>query len=601
MALAETAELAVKLSLGGNFVSQMGKVNRSLKTFDKESSRAYRAGQQIGTGIKRGAAIAAGGVALLASQVALGLDSLVELESQTAQTNAVIKSTGGVAGITATEVGRLAEKYESLNATIGDEVIREGQNLLLTFTNIRKKAFEPALQAALDMNTAMGKGPEGLTSTVRILGKALNDPTKGLSALSRVGITFSKEQAKRIKGLQEEGKLYEAQTLILGELEKRFGGSFLAGGSTTAGKVAKFQDAIDDLQRSLATALLPTVGNLADAFSDLLQDKDVIRATEDLGREIGKLFSKDNIKAGAKAIGDVFSLIRDAAPAIKSALGTVGTVLSTAFKAFTSLPPEVQQLLIGGLAVNKLTGGLITNIAGGIFGALKLMTVQAGVVNVNGGIVNGGGKGLPAGGPKGGGGGAAGAVGNVVKVAGVVGLAVGLGALAVEVSGLRSDEHQIGGQTVRATNNVAKRIEQTKANIAALTERAANGDQVAQRQLAEQRTVLANLLGKTSELITQSDRTKDDTVAAQNRTRDAAIETKRETNRSGGVIAATTRQGSASVVNAIYANRPIITTIVNVSATTVEKTTIVNKRYGSSGGSRNEDSDGSGTLGNGGR
>jgi hypothetical protein len=51
MAFAETANLAVKLTLGGNFNSQMAKASRSLKTFDKDASRAYKAGQQIGTGI----------------------------------------------------------------------------------------------------------------------------------------------------------------------------------------------------------------------------------------------------------------------------------------------------------------------------------------------------------------------------------------------------------------------------------------------------------------------------------------------------------------------------------------------------------------------
>jgi hypothetical protein len=281
-----------------------------------------------------------------------------------------------------------------MNATIGDEFIRAGQNMLLTFTNIRGKAFEPTLAAILDMNTALGGGPEGLTRVAIQVGKALNDPATGLTALRRVGVTFSAQQVKRIKALQKEGKLYEAQKIILAELNKEFGGSFLAGGGTTAGKVAKFTDSIEDLQRALATALLPAVGNIADALSDLLADPQIIQGAKDLGEEIGKLFSAENVKAGAKVVGDVIRSIRDAAPTIGRGLGAAATAIGAVLNAFSKLPPEVQNLAIGALAVNKLTGGLITNIAGGLLSGLR--TIIAGNVTVVGKTVVGPG-GLPGG------------------------------------------------------------------------------------------------------------------------------------------------------------------------------------------------------------
>jgi len=440
MAFAETANLAVKLTLGGNFNSQLAKTRAGLRGFDKDASRAYKAGGQIGTGIKRSAVIAAAGVGALVSQIGFGLDSLIQLESATAQTNAVIKSTGGVAAQTSDDVRRLAEQYESLNATIDDKVIQSGQNLLLTFTNIRGKAFEPTLAAALDMNQALGGGPEGLQSVMMKLGKAMNSPAEGFTALKRSGVLFNKEQQAILKGSdnldKKELKVYNAlkkrnkaeaerykqgvlrvkleaaQALILKELGVEFGGSFAKAGDTTAGSVAKFGDAIEDLQKSLATALLPTVRNIADSLTELLADPAVIRGAKDLGASIGELFSKDNIKSGIGAI-------KSAMEAIRSIAGPVADVIRTAVGAFTSLPPDIQKLLVAGFAVNKLTGGLVTNIAGGIFGALKAMTVQAGVVNVTGGIVNGGG--LP-----GGLGGAAGGLGGAAAGAGI-GAAAGLG------------------------------------------------------------------------------------------------------------------------------------------------------------------------------
>ena len=227
MALAETAKLIVDLSLKGNFASSLAANQKALKGFDaavdRTGNRAYRAGTQIGTGIKTGALLAAGAIGLLATQVGLGLRSLSELESITTQTNAALKSTKGAAGETAQSIRDLAEKYESLNATIDDKVIQSGENLLLTFTNIRKQAFEPALQAALDMNTALGRGESGLQGTIQQLGVALNDPIRGLTRLQRAGITFTKTQKAQIEAAVEAGDTFKAQGIILAELNKRFG------------------------------------------------------------------------------------------------------------------------------------------------------------------------------------------------------------------------------------------------------------------------------------------------------------------------------------------------------------------------------------------
>lgn len=648
MALSETAKLVVDLSLKGNFVGQIGKASKGLDTFDRKATRAYRAGQQIGTGIKNGAVVAAAGIGILASQVALGLRSLVDLEKATAQTGAVIKSTGGVAGVTGAEVTRLAEKFEGLNAQVGDEFIRAGQNMLLTFTNIRGKAFEPALEAVLNLNTAMGKGPEGLTKTAILVGKALNDPAKGLTALTRVGVAFDKKQIARIKSLQKEGKLYEAQQIILKELGKEFGGSFAAQGDTAAGKVAKFNDSIDDLQRSLATALLPAVGNVADALTELLADPELQKGVEDLGKEIGKLFSKGNIKAGAKALGDAFQAIKSAAPAIKSALGTVGSVLKGAFDAFNSLPAPVQQLLIGGAVANKLTGGLVTNIAGGIFGALKAMTVQAGVVNVMGASVGGGG--VPGAAGKG--------LSGAAKMF-LVGEAIGLALLVNEV---RTGISEQNTEIARGLSNTTKAFLDSKPDAAAITSALAGVNQgitdlqsnplnaivqgdalielrkmraaliaqqiatgtgvtpndredrkpvaevIDQLRIAQAKNI-ERLKAETKLVALQVDRKGERTVESVNDNKTtvaaamaaAATTTSSQTRTSGVVNAQATRSGSASVVGAIYANRPIISTTVNVNATTVTKTYTVKERYGPSGGSRNQNSTGSGTIGNGGR
>ena len=339
MALADTANLIVNLSLKGNFANQLSKTQRSLNTFDRRldrsETRAFRFGQQIGTGIRRSAALAAGGLAFLALNVEQGLDSLVKLEAQTEATNAAIKSTKGVAGITATAVRKMAEEFESINALFGDEIIQSAENMLLAFTNIRRKAFKPALQAVLDLNAGMGRGPEGLITTAKTLGIALNDPTKGLGRLSKAGVTFTAAQIKRIKALQKEGKLYQAQAIILKEVEKRFGGRFAAFGGKAARDVANFKDAIEDLQRALSSALLPTLGNVATALSKTLRDPAVIKSVEEFGKSLAEFVSPQNLAKAGETISGVIQSIREAIPTIKSGLGAAATVIGTVLTAFS--------------------------------------------------------------------------------------------------------------------------------------------------------------------------------------------------------------------------------------------------------------------------
>jgi hypothetical protein len=372
MAISETARLIASLELKDLFTKQVDSASKSLgkldKSLDSSQSRAYKAGTQIGTGIKRGAAIAVAGIGLLATQVALGVKSLEDVEKVTAQTNAALKSTHDVSKQTADGIRAMSNEFENLNATIDDTVIQAGANVLLTFTNIREKAFKPTLQAALDLSTAMG---QDLQSSVVQIGKALSDPIKGLTSLTRVGVTFTAAQKAQIKELVKSNDLYGAQKIILSELNKEFGGSFLAQGNTTAGKIAKVKDAIDDLQRALATALLPALGKIADATSKFLTRPEVVAGVQKLGQQIAGLFSDENLAQGAKVLEGLFQTAKDLAPAIEASAKATFTLVQAAVGLFKSLPPEIQSLAVGAFAINKLTGGLVTNIAGGVLDLIK--------------------------------------------------------------------------------------------------------------------------------------------------------------------------------------------------------------------------------------
>jgi len=183
----------------------------------------------------------------------------MESQAVQAQTEAALKSTGGAAKITANEVSNLATKI-AMKSGIDDEAIQSGENLLLTFTNIRNEAgrgndiFNQSTQILTDMSVAMGTD---VSSQALVLGKAMNDPVRGVSALTRVGVTFTEGQKESIKSMVEMGNTAGAQKIILGELTKEFGGSADAAGKTMAGQMNIAKVAIGNLSEDIGAKLLP--------------------------------------------------------------------------------------------------------------------------------------------------------------------------------------------------------------------------------------------------------------------------------------------------------------------------------------------------------
>jgi hypothetical protein len=204
------------------------------------------------------AAGALGGLAIVAK---IGFGELAEGQKVAAQTEAALKSTGSAAGITGDQIGDLATSISNM-AGIDDEAIQSGENLLLTFTNIRNEVgqgndiFNQATLAITDMSVALG---QDMKSSAIQLGKALNDPIKGVTALSRVGVSFTAQQKEQIKAMVDAGNTMGAQKLILGELNREFAGSAKAAGETLPGQLAKARVQFENMAGSLVEALLPAL------------------------------------------------------------------------------------------------------------------------------------------------------------------------------------------------------------------------------------------------------------------------------------------------------------------------------------------------------
>lgn len=206
--------------------------------------------------------IAAVGIAAGAAAAVVGLTKLngfiqesVELagvqEQAEAKLKAVLEATGGAAGLTADQLKEVAGQLQAIT-TYGDETTISAMAVLATFKEIKGDNFKAATRAAQDMAAVMGTD---LESNIVQIGKALNDPIKGLTALSRVGVSFTEQQKQQIAALQEAGDIMGAQKIILQELKSEFGGAAEAMRGTFTGSLEAVKNAYGDLKEEVGFAI----------------------------------------------------------------------------------------------------------------------------------------------------------------------------------------------------------------------------------------------------------------------------------------------------------------------------------------------------------
>jgi hypothetical protein len=235
------------------------------KTLGRTLGQSDRKFKGLGTtALKVGSIIGAAFAGLaIGGFLKAAIDEARDAQKVSRQTAAVIKATGGVAKVTAKDVDRLSN---SLMRKVGvdDEVIATGLNMMLTFRGVRNEAgkgndiFNQSAAAALDMTAAMNKGvitQEGLQSSTIRLGRALNDPIKGMTALTRVGVTFTQKQKDQVKALVEAGDKMGAQKVILAELKSEFGGAAAA----AADPWQRFSVLMGNIKERIGLILLPAL------------------------------------------------------------------------------------------------------------------------------------------------------------------------------------------------------------------------------------------------------------------------------------------------------------------------------------------------------
>lgn len=238
----------------------------------KKLKSAGSAMQGVGA---RMAGIGAGmSAAITAPFIALGahlLQGSQDAAHAAGQVNAALESMGGASGKTADELSKTAESLRNLTGIDDDEILTKVTSNLLTFGNVAGTVFDRAQVAALDLATRMGGDLQAATLTI---GKALNDPVKGLTALGRAGIQFTAQQKEQIKQMVAVGDAAGAQSIMLAELEKQFGGAAKAAGDADAWKPLKtalmdLEGAFEPIVRDVIAPLIAKAGEIVRAFASV--------------------------------------------------------------------------------------------------------------------------------------------------------------------------------------------------------------------------------------------------------------------------------------------------------------------------------------------
>lgn len=301
-----------------------------------------------------------------ASIIAFGKQSVKafeESETALAQLDAVLKSTGGSAGITKNQVIKLSKEIQK-TTSVSDESALAVENMALTFTNIGKDSFPDFTKAAIDVATAMNHGvtpnTEQLVDVTKQLGKALQDPDGSIGALHRMGINTD-ELKEKIKDIHDP---IEKQRAILKELSTEMGGSATEHAKTLGGQMEQLKNQFNDTQEKIGETLLKSLKPFMDFISEHPTTIPIL--TDSLLALAGAFVL-------VKSVAVISGVMSIAATAI-SGLGTAATVTGGALSAMAGIAAIPIAVVVAGAIADLY---LLKKAADSVKGAFEAVNNSA--------------------------------------------------------------------------------------------------------------------------------------------------------------------------------------------------------------------------------
>jgi hypothetical protein len=251
------AAKSISIPVTGNTAplrKSLTKAERDLQRFSKQADAKMKSAAKA-------FAVAAGGAVLMASRMNKAYEEMSTANARILQVAQSMGVFGSEVGVVSDRLQKLA-RATALQTGVDANSIKLTQAKLLTFKALAVSAgevggaFDRATAAAIDM-AAAGFG-EASSNAVQ-LGKALNDPIKGITALNKSGISFTAQEKEKIRTLVESNRVTEAQALILAAIETQVGGTAAA----TANASDKMREGMRVVKEEIGRGLAPAFESLA--------------------------------------------------------------------------------------------------------------------------------------------------------------------------------------------------------------------------------------------------------------------------------------------------------------------------------------------------
>ena len=329
------------MARGGNMIVTLV---ANTKRFSKGLQGAGTTAQKFGRVVGGAMNMALGAIGLLAGAIFMFLPNFIKMGEEARKSElrlANVAKQMGLFGENTENVTRRMSKYaETLSFATGvdDELIRGNQAILLTFKELAKTAgtvggaFDRATELTLDLAAVMQTDS---VSAARQLGKVLQDPVKQMGALTKAGVTFTKEERKKIEALVESNRMLEAQDAILDAIEQQVGGTARETASATEKMLARFEDVGEELSRTLE----PAVDRVADAMVEWLDSVEGQKAISQLTDELIEFGDWITSPDGKEAIDDLVLTLGFMADVVRNLTGFVAA-LADGWKEFVDVTQE---------------------------------------------------------------------------------------------------------------------------------------------------------------------------------------------------------------------------------------------------------------------
>ncbi|HBJ99744.1 MAG TPA: hypothetical protein DDZ62_07055 [Delftia acidovorans] len=342
--------LVVKLALEyAQFSQGLQSSEQDVKQHAKRVQDAYdnmAAGVSARMDSLKGAVLGAIGGAIsvvgITSAIAKIKQETIDAEKEQTQLAAAIKSTGGAAGWSVERLNAMADSMEK-TSTFSAGQINQAQTRMLSYAGVVGDQFPRAMQAVIDMSERMGYE---VTASAETIGKALDVPSEGLSALSKQGFRFTDAQKELVKQFERTGQTAKAQDIILQALESSYGGAAQAARDTLGGSLTAVGNTINSLMTA-DSASLPGLRDSVEGLNSTLNSDDVRNGFQTL---ISGL-----IDVGSFAASSMAGIVK-LGQAVAEHKGEIGVVLGMIAGTATAA---------GALQVANAIGA-----AGGVWGAL---------------------------------------------------------------------------------------------------------------------------------------------------------------------------------------------------------------------------------------